>query len=80
MSSSSAAISSACVHDVVSSACRAPVDLLEERLGAAGERAVAGDVAVGDRLGQVLELAAGQPRLVETDRRGGRHVVRSRTV
>ena len=64
-SSSSAAISSACVHDVVSSARRTPSVLSSSAWQRLGERVVASERAGARRLRDVLELATDDRSAIE---------------
>ena len=67
MSSRSAAISSACVQEVVSRARSTPSACSSSSSQRLRERAVAGDVPVRDRLGDEVELVPEQARAVERD-------------
>ena len=70
MSARSAAISSAAVHECVSSALRQPDPPLEPGAAPLRERAVAGQVAQRVRLARCRELLARHVRLVERDCHG----------
>ena len=72
ISSSSAAISSACVQEVVSSTLGTPRACFEEGLALLREGPVAGDVAVGDGLGDVDLFLPLETRPVEGDVQPGR--------
>ena len=65
---SSAAISSAAVHDGVSSARIAPVRSSSQSHSTCAEAAVARELQAVDRLADVLELGARRERPVERDR------------
>ena len=67
MSRSSAARSSADVHEWVSSALAQPVLLLDPLMAALCERAVAGEMEIALRLGRVNEFLARRKGPVEWD-------------